>query len=453
MSNTLPTPQLVASRPLGAGAEEPLTEEQRRRMNGPVRAGLIAVLVFVVGFFVWAAVFKVAGGVPVPGQTVVENNRKTVQQLDGGIVRQIRIHEGDKVTKGEVLMVMDDTQARAQVDVLSNEYDGLLAQKARVESELANRDSVLFPPELTSRRNDPRVAALMKGQDTLFEANRGVYTSQVGVLNQRLQQLKSRTQGLQAQVKAVDEENRLVQDELQGVQSLYDRGFAPKSRLLALQRSQADLAGNRGARVADIASAGQAAGETQMQLAQVRQQRATQSADILRQVEIQISDTLPKLRAAQAVLDRTIVRSPADGYVLGLTQFTEGGVIRPGERLLDVVPQNAPLVIRVMIKPDAIHDVKLGMKAQVKLMGFPRNTPDLDAKVVTVSADQITNEKGVSYFTAELTVDAKELAKLHDITLKAGMPVQAIIVTGERSILEYLVGPFTQTFHDALHED
>ncbi len=380
------------------------------------------------------------------------DNRKSVEQLDGGVVRKINVREGDKVVKGQVLFLMDDTQARAQVDVLSNEYDGLLAQKARLDAELADAPEVTFPPELLARRSDPRVDSLIKGQETLFRANRGVYDSQVGVLNQRLQQSKSRTQGLQAQVNAVDQENKLVADELQGVQTLYDRGFAPKSRLLALQRSQADLEGTRGAHVADIAASGQAAGETQMQLAQVRQQRATQSADILRQVEVQIADALPKLRAAQAVLDRTVVRSPADGYVLGLTQFTEGGVAKPGERLADIVPQNTPLQARVMIKPDAIHDVHVGMNAQVKLTGFPRSTPPFNAKVVTVSADRVTDEKGNSFFTAELVVDPAELKKAPTVKLSPGMPLQAIIVTKNRSVLEYLVDPFTSTFADSLHE-
>ena len=189
-----------------------------------------------------------------------------------------------------------------------------------------------------------------------------------------------------------------------------------------------------------------------MQLAQIRQQRATQSADILRQVQVQIADALPKLRAAQAVLDRTAVRSPADGQVLGLTQFTEGGVIRPGERLMDVVPANTPLVIRVMIKPDAIHDVTLGMKAQVKLIGFSRTTPNFNATVTKVSPDRISNEKGESFFTGELVVDPQELAKVPNVKLVPGMPAQAIIVTGNRSILDYLMSPFTSTFADAMHE-
>ena len=452
MSNTLPGPKLVVSRPLEGASEAAITVEQKRLLNGPIVAGGITVLVFVVGFVVWAALFSVAGGVPVPGQVVLENNRKTVAQLDGGIVRQIFVHEGDHVSKGQKLLVMDDTQARAQVEVLTNEYDGLIAQKARLESELADRPQVLFPQELLARRSDPRVASLIHDQEVLFKANRGVYTSQVGVLNQRMQQLQSRTQGLQAQVTAVDQENKLVEDELSGVSTLYERGFAPKSRLLALQRSQADLIGTRGARVADIASSGQAAGETQMQLAQIRQQRATQSADILRQVQVQIADALPKLRAAQAVLDRTAVRSPADGQVLGLTQVTEGGVIRPGERLMDVVPANTPLVIRVMIKPDAIHDVTLGMKAQVKLIGFSRTTPNFNATVTKVSPDRISNEKGESFFTGELVVDPQELAKVPNVKLVPGMPAQAIIVTGNRSILDYLMSPFTSTFADAMHE-
>ena len=447
--------EIVAFRPLTASPDEPITLAQRHRLRSPIVAGGITVALFVFGFFVWAALFKISGGVPAPGSVVVEDSRKTVQHLDGGVIRKILVHEGETVKKGQVLFEFDTTQAQAMVDVLSVQYDSLIAQRARLEAHLANRPTIAFPPELVARRNDPAVASLLNGQETLYQAGRSVYESQVGVLGQRAQQLESRIRGLNAQVSSVDAQNALVEDELKGVNSLYERGFAPKSRVLALQRSQAGLGGEKGARQADIASTGQAIGESRIQLGQLREQRATEAAETLRQVQVAIADVLPRLRAARAVLERTTVRAPADGAVLGMTQFTEGGVARPGDRLMDIVPTGALLIFRVAIRPDHIDEVKLGLTAKVHLSAYStRTVPPVDAKVINISADRITNEKGDSFFNIDLVADAKALQRLSPtVKLTPGMPVQAMIVTGERSVLKYLVSPFETTFEAALHEN
>ncbi len=208
------------------------------------------------------------------------------------------------------------------------------------------------------------------------------------------------------------------------MKSLYERGFAPKSRMLALERNAAGLTGDRGARTADIAGVREAIGETRIQLAQLRQQRATQSADALREVQVQIADILPRLRAAEAILERTVVRAPADGQVFALTQFTEGGVARPGDRLLDVVPENTPLVVRVRIQPQHIDEIRVGMNARVMLNAYnSRRVPPIDAKVINVSADRITTEAGDAFFLADLVVDRAELTKLGPgVQLTPGMP-------------------------------
>lgn len=447
--------EIIAFRPLTASPDEPITESQRKLMRGPIVAGGVTVGLFVVGFFVWAALFSINGGVPAPGQIVVEDSRKAVQHLDGGVVRQVLVHEGQKVKKDQILYRMDDTQARAQIDVLGAQYDSLLAQRARLEAQIAERSSIDFPAELTSRSAEPRVAQLLHDQQTLFDATRAVYSAQVGVLGQRVEQLQSRTKGLNAQVTSVDQQEALVKDELAGVSSLYDRGFAPKSRVLALQGRQAALIGEKGARQADIASVGQAIGESRIQLAQLREQRATEAAETLRQTQVQIADVLPRLRAAQAVLDRTIIRSPADGAVLAMTQFTEGGVTRPGERMLDVVPDKAALVARVSVRPDHIDEVKTGMNAEIHLTAYSsRKVRPVQGKVINVAADRITNEKGESFFTAELAADPAELKKLGpEVKLTPGMPVQAMIVTGKRTVLDYLFTPFEQVFQGAMHEN
>jgi HlyD family type I secretion membrane fusion protein len=440
---------------IGVSPEAAISDEHARAISGTIRTGGVVIGVFVVGFFVWAGFAKVAGGVPAPGVVAVENNRKTVQHLDGGIIRRILVREGQTVRAGELLFEMDDNQPRAQVEVLRNDYDSLIAQRSRLEAEITGANQIVFPPELLARRSDPRVARLVTDQETLFRASLGVYQAQTGVLNQRTAQLRNRIEGFQAQAKAVNTQSGLIGEELSGVRSLYDRGFAPKSRVLALERSAADLAGARGARMSDIAGGQEAIGETRIQLAQLRQQRSAQAADQLRETQVRLADLTPRLRAAEAVLERTKVRAPVGGAVLGLTQFTEGGVAAPGQRLLDVVPSNAPVVIQTRIRPDHIDEIHQGMAAEVQLTAYKaREVPPVKARVTRVSADVITNEAGESFYTASLVVPPEELKKLGPaVQLSPGMPAQAIIVTGDRSILSYLLAPLKSITRDSLREN
>jgi HlyD family secretion protein len=436
--------------PPGAG----MSAAQKKQIWSPIRTGGVVIAIFVVGLFIWAAFSSIAGGVPAPGVVAVQNNRKTVQHLDGGIVREIRVREGDRVAQGQVLVVFDDTQARASVEVMRNQYDSVLAERARLEAELTGARAITWPAELLARRTDPRVVALIRDQESLFRASLSVYESQVGVLGQRAEQYRSRLDGLNAQIASLNEQSKFIDEELTGVASLAERGFAPRSRVLALQRSASALTGDRGARTAEVAGVREAIGESQIQLAQLRQQRTTTAAEALREVQVRIADVTPRLRAAEEVLARTSVRSPATGYVLGLTQFTEGGVAAAGSRLLDIVPADAPLVIRVRVRPDHIDEVRRGMTAQVRLTAFSaRQTPSLNGTVVNVSADQLVPQEGPAYFEAELVIDPAELRKLPpEAVLAPGMPAQALIVTGERSVLSYMISPLTDTLRDSLHE-
>ena len=449
--------QLIPSEftPIGVAADAAVPAEQKRQMAGPVRAGGMVILVFVVGFLVWACFARIAGGVPAPGTVSVENNRKTVQHLDGGIVRRILVREGQQVQAGQVLLVMDDNNPRAQVEVLRNDFDSLLAQRARLEAEITGASQITFPPELTSRQADARVARLMRDQVVLFNASLGVYRAQAGVLEQRTAQLQNRIEGLQAQATAVGRQSELIGDELSGVQSLYDRGFAPKSRVLGLERSAAELAGARGARIADIAGAREAIGETTIQMAQLRQTRVATASEQLREAQVRLADLTPRLRAAEAVLERTTVRAPVSGKVLGLTQFTEGGVAAPGARLMDVVPSSAALVIQTQIRPDHIDEVREGMEAQVTLVAYKaQDVAPIEGKVTRVSADVLTNEEGVSFYTATLVVPQEEMRKLPpQVELAPGMPVQTMIVTGKRTVMSYLLSPMKAVTRKALREN
>lgn len=432
--------------------EDPDLEQRMRR---PMIVGSLIVGVFVVGMLIWSAVAPLTSGITAPGIVRVEANRKTVRHREGGTVKAIQVHDGQRVALGQPLIILDDVQARAVADVLQNQVDSFQAQVARFEAESSGKRQIAFPAALTARISDPRVAALIHDQQFLFTSRLQFYESQNDVLSQRLQQIDAQIVGVKAQLDANDLSIDLTKQELAGYQTLFEKGFAPKTLILRYQRSLADLQGRRGQLVSDMTRLGEQKGETSFQMIAQKRDRVSQAAEGLRQMQSQLSDALPRLTAARETLDHTVVRSPADGYVLDLTQFTVGGVIGAGELLLSVVPANAPLIVTVKLKPNEINDVRAGMSARVRLTAFNyRKVSPVAATVINVSADQLSDPKtGEGFFKADLRIDPKDIAKLpRDAKLSPGMPAQAMITTGKNTILHYLISPLTDTVGEAMRE-
>lgn len=436
-----------------------------RRIRRTIWAGALVSAVFVVGLGAWAAVAPVSGAVPAQGVVTVENNRKTIKHLESGVLRRILVHDGEHVTAGQVLFVFDDSQARAQTEVLRASYDSLLAEHARFEAEARGAPSIQFPPELLARRDDPAVAAVIASQEALFAARRDTLASQVSVGDQRVRELATQIQGLKAQVAAIDTQAKLNDEELGGVSKLYSGGYAPKTRLLSLQRSAASLEGSRGEQVAAVARAEQTIGETRVQILATRQTRIAEAAAGLEETQEKIADVQPRLAAAQDALARTEVRSPVDGYILNQSQFTEGAAVGGGEPLADVVPSNAPLVIQVQVRPRDVHAVHPGQRSLITLSAYnSRTTPRIEAEVLTVAADQtmpqttpasaqLGGPARAPYFLVEMRIPPDQLKRLpKDVTIYPGMPVSTSIVTGRRSVLDYIMEPIRDAFRESLHE-
>jgi HlyD family type I secretion membrane fusion protein len=435
----------------------PLDGTMDRRIKRPIIVGSVVVGVFVVGLTLFASVAKIDSAVVAPGTVRVEDNRKTIRHREGGTVKAILVKEGQRVKQNQVLLTFDEVQPKSTTDVLQNQYDSLLSQTARFQAEATGQQTVTFAPELTARAaSDPRVAGIIRDQEFLFSTRQSFFETQGAVLAQKLQQLETQIGGVQAQVDAVKESDDLTREELAGYQTLYEKGYAPKTLILRYKRTLADLAGRRGQLIAEITRLREQIGETRLQITTLREQRISQAAEGLRQMQTGLSEVTPKLTAARQMLNSATVRSPADGYVLDLTQFTVGGVVGPGERLMSVVPADAPLIVTARIRPQDIDSVHEGMTARVRLSAFnARTAPPVNAEVLTVSADQLVDEKtGVAYFRVDLKIPPAELAKLpKGSKLTPGMPAEAMIVTGRRSILSYVVSPLTDTIRDALRED
>ena len=433
----------------------PIDPALQRRMRQPMIVGSIIIAVLVLGLGLWASLSPLSTGITAQGEVRVESNKKTIRHKDSGTVRQILVEEGQHVRAGQPMILYNDVEARAGYDVMQNQYDSLQAQAARFAAEATGKTTPEFPSELMGRMSDPRVAGMIRDQQFLFTTRAQLYQSQTSVLNQRMDQLQSQIQGQQTQVSSVDTQIKLTQDEMAGYQTLYDKGFAPKPLILRYERSIADLSGRKGSLLSDIARLHQQMGETKMQMAANRDTRESQAAEGLRDAQAKLADTAPRLTAAKEALDQTVIRAPVDGYVFGLTQHTVGGVTGQGEVLMEVVPANAPIVAMVSIAPQDIDKIRVGMDAQVRFTGLNQrwNSP-IHAKVLMVSADKINNEKaGVSFYRADLRIDPKELLKLKkNAQITSGMPVQAMIVSGKKTVMESLISPITDTLHGALHD-
>jgi HlyD family type I secretion membrane fusion protein len=437
----------------------PIDPALQHRMRRPMVVGGIVILVFVVGLGVWASFASIAGGITAQAEVRVESNRKTLRaRREGGTVRQILAREGQHVRAGQPLLTFNDVEARAAYDVLQNQADALVAQAARDTAEATGRATIEFPTDLTQRMSDPRVAGIIRDQQFLFTTRTQLFQSQMSVLQQRIDQSKNQIEGDQAQVASVVEQEKLTKDELDGYMQLYDKGFAPKPVVLARQRAMADLAGRKGSLIADIARIKQQEGETTMQMAATRDTRTSTAANDLRDTQAKIADTLPRLAAAREALDATVVKSPVDGFVFNLMQFTVGGVVAPDEVLMDVVPSNEPIIVTAMVPPQNIDKIREGMDAKVRFTGlnYRWNSP-LNGKVILVGKDKIINEKTnppMSYYRTDVRVDPQELTKLRKKTqVTPGMPASVMIVTGgDKSVMGNLISPITDTLHEALHD-
>jgi HlyD family secretion protein len=338
----------------------------------------------------------------------------------------------------------------------------LEALRARLIAESAG---LLNVPRPAAWANLPQeyqatAATVLRRQQEEMQVRRASLNSQIAVLNQRGQQLSSRIEGYNSQIASVGEQSRLIQEEVKGVRSLAEKGLVPLPRLRALERSEAELQGRRGELSAAISQAREGIGESRMEAISLRQRQAEQREAQLREIDTQLAELYPKLRAVREQLERSRVRAPATGRVVGLTAFTEGGVIRSGEPIMDVVPENQPLVIEARVNPADVDDLRVGQRTEVRFSAFTgRNIPIVKGDVTRISADRFENEQtGEAYFKAEVVVPMEELRRLQEGTargereLKSGLPVELVVPLRKRTALQYLTEPLNQSLWRSFRE-
>jgi HlyD family secretion protein len=454
MSNILIPGQGV---PVPANPSSEMHDDGRRE----VRVGCAIAAAFFVLFLGWASFARLDSAAYAQGEVTVEGHRQSVQHKEGGIISALNVKEGQKVQEGQILIALAGTDAKAQEAALAAQVYGLKAQQARLRAEQFGAARITWPAEFDTLKGDDLAEAqnAMKVQQTQFDTRAAALVSQKNVLHQKGSELGEQVKGLQRQIEATDEQNRLIGEELDGVKSLAAEGFAPQTRVRSLQRNQAELSGQRGQYAAGIAQAQQQAGETQLQALQLDKQRADDVATQSRDVEFQLNDSEPKLRAAQDALAREEVRAPASGTVVGLSVFTVGGVIAPGQKLMDIVPDNVGLVVEARMNPQDADDIHVGKEVEVKFPSLhDRSLPVLKGSLTKMSADSFLDDKtNQRYFEVEATVPEATLERLKlaengQFKLRAGLPAQILIPRRKRTALQYLTQPLTEAIWRSFRE-
>jgi len=416
--------------------------------------GWLIIAIFFGGIGTWAATAPLNGAVVANAVVKVDGNRKSVQHLDGGIVKELRVKEGDKVRAGDVVIVLDETQARAEYDVLSQEYVVLRATEGRLLTELDHGSALIMPQDLKGRSGDPYLKSVWNGQVSQFDSRRAALEGQRSVIREKINQLGSQIVGSEAQVKSFTDQINSVRAEAKDIAPLVERGLIARPRILQLERSAFGLEGQIADAGANIAKARQAIAEQQQQIAQLDNDRMTDVTKDLRDTQAKMLEVIPKATNAKAVLGRMEIRSPYTGRVVGLNVFSVGGVIQRGDKILDIVPDEDSLTIEAQIAVEDISDVHPDTRAEVHLTAYKqRIIPIIHGDVIQVSADRLTDPKTNNpYYVAFVRIDENELAAMPNIRLYPGMPATVNIPTVQRTALDYIFGPLTSSFNHAFRQ-
>jgi HlyD family secretion protein len=426
-----------------------------------IRIGVILAAIFFLGFIGWAAIARLDAAAYAPGVLAVSGQRQSVQHRDGGVVADIFVREGQRVERGQLLLRLAAADVRAQERALSAQAIRLLSQRARLDAEQSGAGHLTTPPEFAGLAVEDRddAAAALRLQQRELVARRETLSAQRGALSQRAEQSVSQGRGYGTQVVSAEEQLRLIDQQLEALRPVAERGFVSQTRLRELERVRAELIGQRGQYAASVAQTRGATAESRITAVEAERTFRERTAADLREVDTRLGEVMPQLTAARDQLARTEVRAPATGAVIALTVFTPGGVIGPGQKLMDIVPELAALRIEARVALDDADDLVVGQRALVKFPSLhERDLPNLSGTLTRLSADAITDEKtGASYFTAEIVVPPDQIRLLRNVRgesfkLRAGMPVQVLVPLRPRTALSYAFEPLVGSFWASFRE-
>lgn len=421
----------------------------------PIRNIGITVLAITFGILgVWGYLAPLDSAALAPGYVTVKSHSKTVQHLDGGIVSQLLAKDGDIVKEGDVLLKLDGTEVKAQLEILRGQMITLSAQEARLVAERDHKGEITFP-DILQDLSDAHIVEARQGENQNFQARKNSHEGEISVLKQRMSQLSSKINGLQGQRSSKQQLKVSYADEMGDLKEMLAQGFADKQRLRDIERHHAIVTGEIASLTSDIASSEMQIGETKLQILQLEKQFQEEVVAKLGEVQAELYDVSQRFTATADKVTRTDIKAPASGRVLGLSVHNIGGVITPGKPILDIVPQQEELIINAQVSPIDIDRVRTGLVAEVRFSSFKQAlTPKVMGKVINLSADKLTEERsGITYYQAQIELTPDSYAKLRGLELLPGMPAEVFINTGERTVFEYLMQPITNAFARAFIED
>ena len=436
-----------------SGADEAGEPGQQGLRAG--RMGLWALAVGFGGFLLWASLAPLDEGVPSAGMVAIDTKRKAVQHLSGGIVKRVLVHEGQEVQQNALLLELDSAVAGANYESVRQTYLGLRAMQARLEAEQLGRDKMVFHPDLEEASSDPLIRQQMQNQEQLFATRRSLLRSDLQSIEESIQGQEALLQSYEGMQTSRREQLRLLQEELASLRGLVDEGYAPRNRQRELERSVAEVQSG----LADLRGNALRGRSTILEL---RQRKISRRQEYRKEVETQLAEVRrevltdqEKLRAVRNDLQRTEIRSPASGQVVGLAVQSVGAVVQPGQKIMDIVPQNEALMLEVHVPPHMIDRVGSGLPVDVRFASFA-HSPQLvvQGQVDSISGDLLTDpHTNVSYYLARVAVTKEGRQMLGNHRMQPGMPVEVIFKTGERTMLTYLLHPLLKRVASAMTEE
>lgn len=425
------------------------------RLRFLAASAFAVVAVFVIGFGVWATHAPLESAAIAGGSIEAESWRKTIQHLEGGIIGRILVKDGDAVAAGQPLILLEDSKARATVQVLQGQLWYAQAEEARLLAERDTRAAIQFPVALNQGENDPTLGDILSGQMKIFETRRKLQRSRIEVIQQRKAQTERQIAGLRFIEAALKKRAAIIKEELAAVAPLVARGLQTRPRLLELEREQAEIDGRIGDTLAQISRAEQSIGESQARILKLESDHYSEIAQSLRDTQAQIFQLLERVQAASDVLSRTVVRAREAGTITDMRIHTPGGVVAAGEPLMDLVPHQDRLIVLAQVKPEDIDLVRPGLEAHVRLLSYKhRRVPPVDGVLTYVSADRLVDKQSErAYYTARIRIDEAFLRKLPGVEIIPGMPVEVLIKTGQFTVADYVLRPVFYSFNRAFRED
>ncbi|MBD9373730.1 HlyD family type I secretion periplasmic adaptor subunit [Rhizobium sp. ARZ01] len=428
--------------------------ELRSPLRRLVIAGLATILVSFGGFFAWAFSTELSSATVANGTVIVDSKRKTVSHFEGGVMSRLLVQEGDKVSAGQPLIELEDTRARSNLQSLQSRRTGLIAKLARLKAEQADTPQISFPHEFAEAR-DVTMDDAVKAETMFFEKRREAKDGRIEVQKKTIEEYFEQAKSLHIQIQATDQQIDLVNEQRTAIATLVKKGVAPRTQLIDIDAKLSELARTRGELAGDKARAEKAEAGAQLALTGIESEFQSTIAGEITTARVELADVEEQITASKDVLRRLEIRSPQAGIISDIWLRTPGSAVTPGQPLLEIVPENEPLLIEMRVNPRDIDSIAVGSETQIRLTAYnQRSRLPLEGAITYVAADQSVDEKSnAAFFIARAKIDAKSLAANADVRLYPGMPAEVLIIHKSRLAIDYLTSPVVESFNRAFRED